>query len=510
MRWSAFILVVAVLGCASGQEASDAADAGPVAPPPDAEPGVSCADAPCFTDVDCLDTSDGFECGACPTGTEGDGVQCTDIDACLDSPCFAGVQCADRAAPDLGFDCGGCPSGMEGDGLQCTDIDGCVASPCATGVSCLDIAAPGTGYACGSCPTGTTGNGESCLEIDECDPNPCYPTVACTDTLSPGTGYTCGPCPSGYSGDGESCALSCEPKLALGCGSSLASSTTDTGSRDVVDDWACAPVSLTGREIVFTFTPQSSGIAAAALSGLSEDLDLLVVEDAGGLCNPEDSLSCVAGGFSGAAGTNDELVRWDATAGMTYHIVVDGYGDATSSFVLQLGTVVGDVLLSQISSDSIDFVEVRNHGACAVDLSDYSLLHGPSCEPAFDFTFPQVTLPAQSAYRAIENGFPLLANETSFGASVCDLADDIGFTALCLGTCNTSTCSNVIDYVERDGNGSDGIGPGGPPCVTFSPGPVDVSAVTAGDESSLRRADFQGAPTSFERADWFIGLGTRN
>ena len=44
---------------------------------------TSCNLRPCYPDVSCRDTPEqtpGYQCGKCPMGLEGDGVNCTDID----------------------------------------------------------------------------------------------------------------------------------------------------------------------------------------------------------------------------------------------------------------------------------------------------------------------------------------------------------------------------------------------------------------------------------------------
>ena len=63
----------------------------------------------------------------CPDGWTGD--HCTvDFDSCQVGPCFENVTCTDHPAPRSGFTCGNCPSGLEGDGRICTDIDECANS----------------------------------------------------------------------------------------------------------------------------------------------------------------------------------------------------------------------------------------------------------------------------------------------------------------------------------------------------------------------------------------------
>ena len=56
-----------------------------------------------------------------------------------------------------------------------------------------------------------------------------------------------------------------------------------------------------------------------------EDLDLFILEDRGGTCDP---FACFAHG--------DEFVIFDAVAGTTYYIVVDGYEGAEDAYEIFL------------------------------------------------------------------------------------------------------------------------------------------------------------------------------
>ena len=44
-------------------------------------------------------------------------------DFCRFKPCFPGVPCFNDPATVKGFECGECPLGMLGDGINCTDIN---------------------------------------------------------------------------------------------------------------------------------------------------------------------------------------------------------------------------------------------------------------------------------------------------------------------------------------------------------------------------------------------------
>ena len=56
----------------------------------DATAPVRCSSNPCFPGVRCVDTEEGFRCGNCPIGYNGDGITCRRHTTCSDRPCFPG------------------------------------------------------------------------------------------------------------------------------------------------------------------------------------------------------------------------------------------------------------------------------------------------------------------------------------------------------------------------------------------------------------------------------------
>ncbi|XP_078693848.1 uncharacterized protein LOC144923323 isoform X2 [Branchiostoma floridae x Branchiostoma belcheri] len=137
------------------------------------------------------------------------GEQCeSDIDACEENfdPCFPGVTCTDLPPPadmEDGFTCGDCPLGYEGNGTSCQDIDECELEEATL---CQQICVNYVGNFTCDCNEGyeLAEDGYSCTDVDECAlPNNC--TQLCENTNG---SYTCG-CFVGFrsSPDGQ-----CQPK----------------------------------------------------------------------------------------------------------------------------------------------------------------------------------------------------------------------------------------------------------------------------------------------------------
>ena len=118
----------------------------------------------------------------------------------------------------------------------------------------------------------------------------------------------------------------CTPVGVLSCGDSLSASTLDPGATNAVDAYACSSWTETGPEIAWSFTASTSESVTAALSNIQsgEDLDIFVVQDSGAC----DAADCVASGNTEAT--------FEAVAGATYHVVVDGYFGAAGTFDLAL------------------------------------------------------------------------------------------------------------------------------------------------------------------------------
>ncbi|XP_078495750.1 uncharacterized protein LOC104266824 [Ciona intestinalis] len=130
-----------------------------------------CELSACYTGVNCTDNPApmvGQTCGDCPTGTTGNGRNCSNIDLCLSNPCS-------QICTSLynNFTCS-CNTGYEVNAMNgslCDDIDECtVSSPCAniTNTNCNNTVGS---YIC-QCNTGfTMGSNASCVDLNECTTN---------------------------------------------------------------------------------------------------------------------------------------------------------------------------------------------------------------------------------------------------------------------------------------------------------------------------------------------------
>jgi len=102
-------------------------------------------------------------------------------------------------------------------------------------------------------------------------------------------------------------------------------------SRNLVDNWSC-DANTTGPEVVYYVYVPTSGTYTIDLTGLTADLDLIVVGGTFSVCDP--ATTCIA--QSVTAGTADEHVTFAATGGQYYWVAVDGKNGATSPYQIKM------------------------------------------------------------------------------------------------------------------------------------------------------------------------------
>ena len=110
----------------------------------------------------------------------------------------------------------------------------------------------------------------------------------------------------------------CEPTDALSCGDVVEGRNDAPASTTVHAFYGCQDLIYTGPELVYAVATDRDEPVTITLTGLSADLDLYVLE--GDACDEST--------------TDDEAVTFDAEDGHVYTVVVDGWEDAVSPFVL--------------------------------------------------------------------------------------------------------------------------------------------------------------------------------
>lgn len=130
------------------------------------------------------------------------------------------------------------------------------------------------------------------------------------------------------------CPPSCVGRgYTLSCGSTEAYRNDDSArSTNVVDAWSCAP-DTTGPEVVYRFRPPNPGSYTFEISGLSADLDLIVIEGSS-ISACDATAACVAS--STKTGTANESVTFQGDPAKYYFIAIDGKNGAVSPFQLKL------------------------------------------------------------------------------------------------------------------------------------------------------------------------------
>ena len=118
----------------------------------------------------------------------------------------------------------------------------------------------------------------------------------------------------------------CATEGALTCGDVVSGRSDEGGATSEHYFYGCEDWMYSGPERSWTVTTDRDEPIDVTLSGLSQDLDLYAL----------DSDACDGGGClaSSSSASGDESVRFDAAAGRTYVVVLDGWEGAVSDFTL--------------------------------------------------------------------------------------------------------------------------------------------------------------------------------
>jgi hypothetical protein len=298
---------------------------------------VDCDDPMCWTDPVCNSED-------CHDGIDNDGDLFEDCD---DSDCFGTPDCIDEICGNSLDD--------DGDGLiDCDDAEcypepGCVQEICNNnfdddGDGAMDCADPEcfTHSACVAeiCDNGSDDDSDG--DVD-CDDSECNSDPACNAV--------------------------CEPvALALTCGNLFSANTNSPDSTDVIGQYGCTPSNESGNEMAYSFVSAINGEVTVVADGLTSDLDLFVLQDQGGGCDPN---TCVD--FSTNGGMNAESVTFPVVSGNTYYVVVDGWNNNVGPF--ELNVACDDTVTpSEICNDGID-----NDGDTRIDCLDVDCVGAPGC-----------------------------------------------------------------------------------------------------------------------------------
>jgi hypothetical protein len=124
----------------------------------------------------------------------------------------------------------------------------------------------------------------------------------------------------------------CAQVAQLGCGQVISAANNAGGSTSSHAVYGCGSDSWSGSEIAYAFSTQLNEPVTIGLTGVGADLDLFVLSS--DTCDGSGAVTC-----STNSELSEEWVSFDAAAGATYTIVVDGWQGAVSGFNLSASCV---------------------------------------------------------------------------------------------------------------------------------------------------------------------------
>ena len=119
----------------------------------------------------------------------------------------------------------------------------------------------------------------------------------------------------------------CESASTVSCGGVVVSSTSSVTSQDAWGSYSCNGFNYAGSEVVYVFTSEGSGDYTFALTGMTNDADVLVLD----AC---DATECRAGSILRSWAEDELTVALSAFT--TYYVVVDGYAGGNTGFTLSV------------------------------------------------------------------------------------------------------------------------------------------------------------------------------
>jgi hypothetical protein len=361
----------------------------------DGDGAIDCADVDCVADPNCniftIETN-------CFDGIDNDSDGDTDCD---DSDCASLPSCNLPAESN-------CSNGIDDDAdsfTDCTDPD-CATDPaCATGES--------------DCSDNIDNDGDGDVDCDDAD---CSADLACVPT-----------------GD-------CNPIGNLGCGDVVTGSNDMAGSTDQQTEFCGNPLGpgWHGPEVAWLFSPQDSGLVDITLTGLSEDLDIMVLVQEPDGCDEND---CEAAGWNPPP--QPEQMDWYAFSGVPYYIVIDGWNGAISNFTMTITCTPSSESecadgLDNDADGTTDCADVDCLGdlACpetnCTDLVDNDADGFADCSDPDCFSAP-TCLPELNCIDSLDNDLD--------GATDCDDSD-------CAAAAICQPESNCSDGLDNDADGS--------------------------------------------------------
>jgi hypothetical protein len=214
----------------------------------------------------------------------------------------------------------------------------------------------------------------------------------------------------------QQAAAGCAQNWQLSCGTTDSAATTSGTATDAVESYPGCNVNYNypGPEYAYRYQATSSGPVTVTLSNMSADLDVVVLDGAGGCEGP----SCTAWG--------DTTVSFQAVAGKLYYVVVDGYNGVQGSFSISMTCGASTEVFCTDGTD--------NDGDGKTDCSDSDCVVHPACGGGTPTSETNCT----------DNW-----DNDADGKKDCDDPDCSDHPS-----CGSAGESNCADWIDNDGDGT--------------------------------------------------------